>query len=240
MTNDRLPCGCSHAGDVRQWLEARLDERAWTGADLTRASQTPRRPARLRQWLDQSLAAGSPPHGAVPRSPQTLSDLALALDVPESEVYTAAGLQPRDVPTDEQVESGDVIDRTVRVRMQQFASIVGSYPRALRVAVIDANIAMAAAFKSLAAEPDNSSVLSAAADSDGPHKRSSQARHKTSKQPANERSRSASTDFNSAQTVVACAGRDLVTGGHSCCDASRDARADRRSRAQYARSRTAP
>jgi len=177
-----------------EWLEARLDERAWTGADLTRASQTPRRP----RGFDSGLISRwrrPPPHGAVPRSPQTLSDLALALDVPESEVYTAAGLQPRDVPTDEQVESGDVIDRTVRVRMQQFASIVGSYPRALRVAVIDANIAMAAAFKSLAAEPDNSSVLSAAADSDGPHKRSSQARHKTSKQPANERSRSASTDL---------------------------------------------
>jgi hypothetical protein len=177
-----------------QWLEARLDERAWTGADLTRASQTLERP----RGFDSGLISRwrrPPPHGAVPRSPQTLSDLARALNLPESEVYTAAGLLPRDVSPDDQDDPGDVIDRTVRVRMQQFASIVASYPRALRVAVIDANIAMAGAFKSLAAAPDNSGVLSAAGDADASIKMPSQARDTTAERPPNKRSRSSKGDL---------------------------------------------
>jgi hypothetical protein len=75
-----------------QWLEAKLAERGWRASDLTAAS----RDDELPRGLDPGLISRwrrPPPLGVVPNQAKTLTRLARALGVPESEVYAAAGVQ---------------------------------------------------------------------------------------------------------------------------------------------------
>jgi hypothetical protein len=107
----------------REWLDTQLVERSWLAADLTRASQS----ADFPRGLDSGLISRwrkPPPFGSVPTSAQTLSRIAAAFGLPESEVYAAAGLLPGGPP----VDATDEIDarrQAVRDQLDRWLSAVG-------------------------------------------------------------------------------------------------------------------
>ncbi len=83
-----------------EWLDEQLTRRRWVAADLTAASRTEDYPRGLdsgliSRWRRRDATA------VVPTQAKTLNRLAHALEVPESEVYRAAGLLPADATMDE-------------------------------------------------------------------------------------------------------------------------------------------
>jgi len=114
-----------------QWLTEKLDERGWIAADLTRASQTPDNPRGLdsgliSRWLRDGPLAATPTHA------ETLSRLAHAFRVPDSEVYRAAGRLPPDIPS-------NPIQSELEERLHHLGTILSKYPRAFWLAVIEAS-----------------------------------------------------------------------------------------------------
>lgn len=162
----------------RDWLEARLAENHWTAADLTRASQTPDNP----RGIDSGVISRwrrPPPHNTVPRNAERLNQLARALRVPESEVYAAVGLLPEDVRGDQdEADSTDGMDRETLIGLQRLGSIIVGYPQALRATVIQANIQLTEAFRSVVFASDSSLRASEIADAAATNKIVSQAPHR--------------------------------------------------------------
>jgi hypothetical protein len=179
-----------------EWLDAELAARGWTGADLSRASQTADNP----RGIDSGVISRwrrPPPHNNVPRDAQRLSQLARALAIPESEVYAAAGLLPEDIKRENSTE--DAVGPDIRMLMQRYASVVFSYPRSMWATVIEANIKMNEAFKFLAAEPDIPDALSAPGDGPGTNKTQSQVTYKELDETPNTGSRRPGTDITAPQ-----------------------------------------
>jgi hypothetical protein len=124
-----------------EWLTAKLAERQWKAADLTRASETPD-----FRGLDSGLISRwlSPlPHSAVPTHVETLQRLARALSVSEAEVWRAAGLSPPDVPA-------SAVQTELETRLSRLGMTLSRYPRAVWLSIIEANERMAAAYASQA------------------------------------------------------------------------------------------
>jgi transcriptional regulator with XRE-family HTH domain len=96
----------------------------------------------IRRWINEPLKRPSDAN---------LRKLAPVLGVETAELLRMCGYLLADA--EHPPPAVDPIDRRIRDGMQRFESVVLSYPKALRVAVIDANIRMAEAFKEFAEPP---------------------------------------------------------------------------------------
>jgi len=127
-----------------EWLDKQLIERNWTAADLTAASRDDENPRGLdsgliSRWRRKDALA------VVPTQAKTLTRLARALAVPESEVYIAAGL--------EKEPSSNPVQSELETRLARLGATLAQYPRAVWMAVLEANDRMAEALAHSADPP---------------------------------------------------------------------------------------
>jgi transcriptional regulator with XRE-family HTH domain len=130
-----------------EWLEAKLQERGWQAADLARAS----READYPRGFDPGLISRwrkPPPLGVVPTR-VTLDRLARALDVPQREAYRAAGLWSADDVGDAE----EKVQTELEARLARLGTTLSKYPRAVWLAVLEANERMADALAHSAEPP---------------------------------------------------------------------------------------
>jgi hypothetical protein len=131
-----------------EWLEGKLAERGWSAADLTAASRDEVNPRGLdsgliSRWRRKDALA------VVPTQAKTLNRLARALSVPEIEVYQAAGL----APAGGAAEHNDPIQSELDTRLARLGATLSKYPRAVWLAVLEANERMADALAHNAEPP---------------------------------------------------------------------------------------
>jgi transcriptional regulator with XRE-family HTH domain len=131
-----------------EWLEEKLQERDWLAADLARASREPDYP----RGFDPGLISRwrrPPPEGVVPNQAKTLTRLARAFGISESEVYAAAGL----LPPDQADQAASVVQTELEARLARLGATLSKYPRAVWLAVLEANERMADALAHNAEPP---------------------------------------------------------------------------------------
>jgi len=83
--------------------------------------------------------------------------LAQVTGISAADVLAAAGHDPSLLPmalNEKQVAETDATEDRIRARMRDFESIVASYPKMVRLAVIEANIKMAQLFRDMSASPE--------------------------------------------------------------------------------------
>lgn len=124
------------------FLRQAMKERAWSIPRLAEACDV--NPGLVARWVSKNARYRVTP------GPASCKKIAAALGLDPDYVLELAGHREHTRPREPvEADTDDPVDQAIRARMKAFESIVRTYPKAVRLSVIEANIKMAELFRDM-------------------------------------------------------------------------------------------